>query len=357
MSARGVSIVGLALLLCACDEDGGRDPSIGAMSGAGGQSGSGGKSSTAGSGGQSASGNGGSGGGGQGGDAGAAGGGAAGDSGSGGATGGSSGTGGSGGGEVFPPNCTYHTDPPADPGGAGAAGAAGASAGPAITVQTSATAGNYLADAAGRPLYMFTTDAAGDCTSPPQSRCVDACEAEWPIFDAAPRTLDARLNDGDFGQIDRASGAPVQTTYRGWPLYYSAADTMAGQTTGHNRGRVWFLARLPMYSVLTMRVDTVRPIGDGTGRVLYTFDSDQAGAGSAPPVSACTGACLADFPAFNPSHLTITPSIESSSLGTFLRSDGQLQVSYMGRPLYYARSAAQGTIPATLPMGWTPALP
>lgn len=69
---------------------------------------------------------------------------------------------------------------------------------------------------------------------------------------------------------------------------------------------------------------------DGKKRALYTFTSDGRGP------SRCSGACLKAWPPF---VVKAKPSaragVDSSLVGTRRRSDGRLQVTYDGRPLYY----------------------
>jgi len=66
------------------------------------------------------------------------------------------------------------------------------------------------------------------------------------------------------------------------------------------------------------------------GRTLYLFQADQNG------TSACSGACAAAWP---PDIVTGSPQagtgVSQSLLGTITRSDGTLQVTYNGHPLYF----------------------
>jgi predicted lipoprotein with Yx(FWY)xxD motif len=69
---------------------------------------------------------------------------------------------------------------------------------------------------------------------------------------------------------------------------------------------------------------------DAQGQSLYLFEKDEAGE------SYCTGACAAVWP---PLETSTAPSagagIQSGALGTVKRSDGDMQVTYHGHPLYY----------------------
>ncbi|WP_198946248.1 hypothetical protein [Pseudofrankia asymbiotica] len=69
---------------------------------------------------------------------------------------------------------------------------------------------------------------------------------------------------------------------------------------------------------------------DGSGKTLYLFMADKAGA------STCAGACARAWP---PLTTTAAPAASgaalASDLGTIMRSDGTTQVTYHGHPLYY----------------------
>ena len=110
--------------------------------------------------------------------------------------------------------------------------------GETYTVATaSGTVGVYLTGEDGKTLYTFTPDSAGTST------CTDACAAKWPPFTvAADDTLKA--GDGVTGALTtfaRADGS-MQVAYGGKPLYYYAADSKAGDTTGQGVGGKWFVA-------------------------------------------------------------------------------------------------------------------
>jgi len=67
------------------------------------------------------------------------------------------------------------------------------------------------------------------------------------------------------------------------------------------------------------------------GKTLYTH------AGDSTNTSTCSGACLTAWPALTVAsgqHPTAGSGV-TGTLGTFSRSDGSLQVTYNGLPLYY----------------------
>jgi predicted lipoprotein with Yx(FWY)xxD motif len=76
------------------------------------------------------------------------------------------------------------------------------------------------------------------------------------------------------------------------------------------------------------------PIGrilvDSKGITLYDFVKDKGG------MSACYGACAALWPpVLTKSKPVAGPGVRKSLLGTTKRSDGKLEVTYGGHPLYY----------------------
>jgi len=75
-------------------------------------------------------------------------------------------------------------------------------------------------------------------------------------------------------------------------------------------------------------------VAASNGHTLYNFNSDSLG------VSRCTGGCIATWPALSiAAGQTPTggPGV-SGVLGTITRSDGTLQVTYKGLPLYLFHS-------------------
>jgi predicted lipoprotein with Yx(FWY)xxD motif len=67
-----------------------------------------------------------------------------------------------------------------------------------------------------------------------------------------------------------------------------------------------------------------------SGRTLYLFKKDTG------PTSTCSGACAAQWPPLTTSGaLTSSGNVAMSALKTTRRSDGKLQVTLDGHPLYY----------------------
>jgi predicted lipoprotein with Yx(FWY)xxD motif len=70
---------------------------------------------------------------------------------------------------------------------------------------------------------------------------------------------------------------------------------------------------------------------DSKGMTLYYFEKDQKGSGK----SKCSGACASLWPPLTSSGTaTAMTGVQSSMLGTIMRSDGTEQVTYAGWPLY-----------------------
>lgn len=68
---------------------------------------------------------------------------------------------------------------------------------------------------------------------------------------------------------------------------------------------------------------------DGRGYVLYSFSIDRG-------KSRCTGACAAAWPPFIVRRAPVAGAGAKRSLvGVVRRSDGRLQATYAGHPLYY----------------------
>ena len=140
----------------------------------------------------------------------------------------------------------------------------------------------------------FGLDTPGTSAQAPVSNCTTAggCLGLWPIFHIDTVQAGAGLQASDFGELTRSDGAK-QTTYKGWPLYFYAGDSRAGDTNGDNF-EAWYVLRDPFYSLLVMEksVTSHLYLANPEGRAVYIFSHDTVGTTSAAPVSACSGACL-----------------------------------------------------------------
>ena len=80
---------------------------------------------------------------------------------------------------------------------------------------------------------------------------------------------------------------------------------------------------------------------DADGMTVYVFDKDTAGSGT----SACSGDCLAKWPAVTTD--SDSPEVDgvTGDVGTITRDDGSKQVTLAGMPLYlYAADSQAGDV-------------
>ena len=197
-------------------------------------------------------------------------------------------------------------------------------AAPSVMVASSSK-GNILVDGNGTTLYYFGNDVPGSGTS---ACTASTCAALWPPFFTTALVAQSPLVASDFQTITRSDGLQ-QITYRGWPLYYYANDVAAGDVKGDGVLNIWYVMK-PDYSVVIMKnTNAGTYLADGQGKTLYVFANDQSG------VSTCTGSCIAVWPAFKASAVTIPSGLAGSSFTTIQRTDGTTQSTYLGMPLYY----------------------
>ncbi|WP_166964571.1 hypothetical protein [Yeosuana marina] len=210
-----------------------------------------------------------------------------------------------------------------------------------VKLTNNSTLGSILTDSEGRSLYFFSKDTDGI------SKCVDGCVNIWPIFYVENLEVDNGLDINDFGTITRTDGE-LQTTYKGWPLYYYASDNVAGDTNGENVNNVWFVAK-PDYSLMyakaqlqghdgnnytssyTVGDEETSYIVDIDGRTLYTFSHDSNG------VNSFTAPDFSNNGVWPIAEITLDkiPSIlNSDDFGT-IDVYGRTQLTYKGWPLYY----------------------
>lgn len=205
-----------------------------------------------------------------------------------------------------------------------------ATAAPAVTaspdtIRVANTAlGTVLSDSAGKTLYYFANDIPGSKTS----ACSGQCAAVWPVFSAGTVRVSSPLDPADFSTITRADGS-VQTTYRGWPLYYYQADMNPGDVKGDNVLNVWF-AMKPDESVMIAHSQSLGSyLTDGSGKTLYVFSHD------APGSTACSGDCLAKWPAFSTATISAPSVLRVSDFSAAKRTDGFMQTAFKDHLLYY----------------------
>jgi predicted lipoprotein with Yx(FWY)xxD motif len=226
----------------------------------------------------------------------------------------------------------------------------------AITIAQGDQLADYLTDGEGRALYMFTDDVSdGD-----EAACVGDCALAFLPFDLAlesdpPPVFASGIDAHEITRMHRQDGA-WQARYKGYPLYYRAGER-AGELTADGLGGTWFAAR--DYVAFLSITSSFEPTGtseqrqlyltDGFGRTLYVCLDDQPTVENEPAFSVCSGECLANRPPFAASaslRTTRLPSsLEPSVLGSFVRPDGIVQLTFRGWPLYYfgGDAAAGGT--------------
>jgi predicted lipoprotein with Yx(FWY)xxD motif len=221
------------------------------------------------------------------------------------------------------------------------------STGPLVKLNVSPTLGQYLEDQKGVTLYFFSDDYKGLNT------CAGTCEAYWPYFyagDLSQDKIDAGLNLADFDTIH--VGSKIQTTYKGWPLYYfsPAGNNVPedpGQITGESIAN-WYLAK-PDYTIMLANGQMVGGDGkdyldtylEGVGKTVYfTDDRGLALYIFTPDSSNINKYTHPDFSndAYWPIY-QVTQAVVPSSLDKTLFSDinvfGKHQLTYKGWPLYY----------------------
>jgi len=211
-----------------------------------------------------------------------------------------------------------------------------------LSLASKAGVGKYLVTSAGRALYYFALDVPASGAHLPVSHCGSDCLPFWPVFHVDAPVVGDGLTASDFGEFVRSDGAK-QTTFKGWPLYYFAGDTSAGDTKGDDLGEprptdLWFVIKDPFYAALILTKDggPVRYLADPAGRALYVFPEDIVGTGSSTPISACADAgCLATWPVFAAGAGTLPTGFDPAKLTSFTRPDGTKQSAFDGHPLYY----------------------
>jgi predicted lipoprotein with Yx(FWY)xxD motif len=95
--------------------------------------------------------------------------------------------------------------------------------------------GTIVVDDRGLTVYVFDQDTQGSGSS----SCSGACLSNWPPVTAG----EAPALDGVTGDVDTitATDGSTQVTLNGWPLYYYAGDSAAGDTAGQGVNEVWWV--------------------------------------------------------------------------------------------------------------------
>ena len=235
-----------------------------------------------------------------------------------------------------------------------------------LVTGTGATSG------AGMALYEFSGDAFPAPEPPPallQFNCTAsntttrftsgsggvACTTAWPPLMATGALVAGRgVSQNGLSVASAGSGfTPGQVEYFGHPLYTFVKDTPGtfnGEDIAAFGGIFWLGPRDGLPNAGTAQVGTeISPSGVALstatasgGRTLYLLTFDTAGASfnrsapsSGPPVSTCTGACMAAWPPLlTNGRPTSGPGVDPRLIGQFRRPDGTTQVTYAGSPVY-----------------------
>jgi predicted lipoprotein with Yx(FWY)xxD motif len=96
--------------------------------------------------------------------------------------------------------------------------------------------GEIVVDGEGMTVYMFDNDTQGGDAS----TCEGECAANWP---AVTTDSDDPAVDGVTGEVGTITGVDgeTQVTLNGWPLYYFAGDSAAGDVNGQGVNGVWWV--------------------------------------------------------------------------------------------------------------------
>jgi predicted lipoprotein with Yx(FWY)xxD motif len=96
--------------------------------------------------------------------------------------------------------------------------------------------GEIVVDGEGMTVYMFDNDTQGGDAS----TCEGECAANWP---AVTTDSDVPAVDGVTGDVGTITGVEgeTQVTLNGWPLYYFAGDSAAGDVNGQGVNGVWWV--------------------------------------------------------------------------------------------------------------------
>jgi len=207
-------------------------------------------------------------------------------------------------------------------------------AGNAVNMVANPTLGNILTDSDGRTLYRFTKD-----TLNVSSACYGGCAVNWPpllIEDGNPVAGEG-VNGNMLGVLTRTDGTR-QVMYNGMPLYYYNKDVNPGDTLGQLVGNVWFIVHPNTTTISSGQGTTVRAsqndalgpfLTDKDGRTLYLFTKDSENK------SVCYAGCANTWPPLLVGAVDPTLDGIGGTLGVAVRNDGNRQVTYGGKPLYY----------------------
>lgn len=229
-----------------------------------------------------------------------------------------------------------------------------------VQVASNAQHGNILVNSAGMTLYTLSSEAGGAI------KCTGTCLGAWPPLLLPAGTTSPTVGagvTGTIGTITRPEGT-VQVTYNGFPLYTFSGDTAAGQTSGDGIaafGGTWHVVQVaaagttpspsatPVPTATSVPSAPIVQIGasalgsvlvNSQGRTLYYNTADST------TKFVCSGGCLGVWPPLLLPAGVTTPTTGPgvpASVGTAVRPEGGVQVTYAGFPLYtFAKDTKPG---------------
>jgi len=146
-----------------------------------------------------------------------------------------------------------------------AASGGGAGAGTQVLVR-SGPLGSYLADKAGKTLYLFVADKGST------SVCYGSCATYWPPLLTTGKPTAAGGAKGSLLGTTKRKDGHEEVTYAGHPLYYFAGDSKAGDTKGQGvdaSGGLWWMLNAKGAAITTkapaMSASPAAQSGGGTG--------------------------------------------------------------------------------------------
>jgi predicted lipoprotein with Yx(FWY)xxD motif len=203
-----------------------------------------------------------------------------------------------------------------------------------VNVTQNGTLGTILTDSAGKVLYRFTRD-----TINTSSACYNQCATTWPplLIDEGTPVAGEGVNGDLLGVLTRTDGTR-QVMYNGMPLYYYNQDANPGDTNGQRVRDVWFIVHpntttvgyQPVAVHTRQHPDLGNILTDAQGKTLYLFTRDSANH------SVCYDRCATNWPPLlvDASDPTLAEGVGGTA-GAILRDDGNRQVTYESKPLYY----------------------
>lgn len=208
--------------------------------------------------------------------------------------------------------------------------------------------GSIVIDRGLHTAYIFSKDKGT------KSSCYDECATRWPpmITETNPIARDG-IDASKLGTTEREDGA-LQVTYAGHPLYDYLGDTAAAEANGNDInafGGQWHVIRpdgepLPgpakgaggvIFGGNGVEVGLI--LYDASGHTLDAFDKDKGA------TSTCYGACAKAWPpALTEGKVRAEGVASPGKVGTTRRSDGTIQMTYAGHPLYTHAGDEQGEV-------------